>query len=231
MVTGWKGAVCLLTGLALLISAEASAQDHRPLPLEDQADWSAVGMLYFGARLSGAICTGTLVAPDLVLTAGHCVGKGDDAAALTFAAGWRQGQAVAMRRARAVVLAQKNGGGLADDLALVVLDAAIPLQLIAPLPLLAADDLATSYVFMGYRRDAPEVVWRRDDCGLVGVQTRVLDLNCPAISGNSGGPLLVWQDGHWQIAAVMVARARDGGQARSYAAIPGDDLRARMMSE
>lgn len=217
-------AVCLS---ALIYSTASLAQDQRPLTPEEQQDWLAIGLVFFGASPEGAVCTGTLVAPDLVLTAAHCVGDGNATAGLTFAAGWRQDQAVAVRMARAVVraeVAKDADRTLANDLALIVLDREIAVTLIAPLSLLPADRLAETYSFIGYRRDMPGVIARTDDCALQGVEVAVLRVGCTAVSGNSGAPLLVWHAGLWQVAAVMVATA--GPQ--SLAAIPREELRTRI---
>lgn len=216
--------VCLS---ALVFAMPSVAQDQRPLTPAEQQDWNAIGLVFYGASPKGAVCTGTLVAPDLVLTAGHCVGDGAATAGLTFAAGWRQEQAVAVRKARAVVRAEAvNDAGrtLANDLALIVLDRKIAETLVAPLPLSPAGRLAESYSFIGYRRDRPGVIARTDDCALQGVDVAVLRVGCTAVSGNSGAPLLVRHADMWQIAAVMVATS--GPQ--SFAAIPRDDLRTRI---
>lgn len=225
------GKVC---GLAALVSAFLSsdlhAQDQRNLTQAEQKDWPAIGLVFYGALPKGAICTGTLVAPDLVLTAGHCVKENSDMATLHFAAGWRDGVAIAMRAARGVVLAETAAGAartLADDLALIILDRPIPEGEITPLPLSKANILAEGYSFFGYRRDLPGFLGRDDTCELAGLPQGTLLLKCVAISGNSGGPLLIRQSGRWVLAAVMVARAK-GGQAQSYAVMPNDALRRRI---
>ncbi len=54
----------------------------------------AVGRISYGDTLvpGAAICTGVLVAADLVLTAAHCVrGAADDPSSIRFEAGWRNG--------------------------------------------------------------------------------------------------------------------------------------------
>lgn len=226
----WGQVYFLAALFAAMLSGGLHAQDQRVLTRAEQQDWPAIGLVYHGDFPNGAVCTGTLVAPDLVLTARHCVKATGEGAALHFAAGWREGAAVAIRSAREVVLAQLAEGEvrtLANDLALIVLDEAIPANLVAPMPLLAEGELAENYNFVGYRRDAPGLLTRDDRCTLAGLQGAVLLLACSAVSGNSGGPLLVRRAGAWHLAAVMVARARKA-RAQSFAVMPGRDLRTHI---
>lgn len=59
--------------------------DDRVKTKPDQAPWLSVGQL---ETKSGTICTGTLVAPDVVLTAGHCfIDKGKFDPAISFTVG------------------------------------------------------------------------------------------------------------------------------------------------
>ncbi len=63
----------------------------------------AVGRISYGDTLvpGAAICTGVLVAADLVLTAGHCVrGAADDPSSIRFEAGWRNGHPAIQGRGR-----------------------------------------------------------------------------------------------------------------------------------
>ena len=60
--------------------------------------WDAVGRLDIANR---AFCTGALIAPDLVLTAAHCLFSKDTGQAygpqdFKFLAGWRNGSAIAI---------------------------------------------------------------------------------------------------------------------------------------
>lgn len=201
----------------------------RPLSAIEQSQWGAIGQISYGGATGEAICTGILVAPDLVLTAGHCVAIDSvpmQASIIQFAAGWRDGASLALRHGKAVILAQPDIGQpppLAQDVALLVLDAPIGGEVTAPLPLSPQVQSMQNYSVIGYRRDAPEVAMLNNTCPLLATKPGVLRLGCPVVSGNSGAPLLVWQQNSWYVAAVIVAR---GGYTQAYAAIPGDELRA-----
>jgi protease YdgD len=96
--------------LAQQTAGLADGSALRKLLTADEARaWRAVGRLNIGKN---SFCTGTLVAPDLVLTAAHCLydpdtGQPVDSDQIEFLAGWRNGQAVAYRMARRFVVCRQ----------------------------------------------------------------------------------------------------------------------------
>lgn len=88
---------------ALCFTSTAFAQDAQLRRLESGADaagWEAVGRLNIGGT---GFCTGALIAPNLVLTAGHCLfdkktGERIDHTRVEFLAGWRNGPGFGVSR-------------------------------------------------------------------------------------------------------------------------------------
>jgi protease YdgD len=89
--------------LMLFLMALPAAADQTPLvkmqTMNDSRGWEAVGKLMLGDR---GFCTGALIAPNLVLTAAHCLYDKETGARMNptdikFLAGWRNGRAAAYR--------------------------------------------------------------------------------------------------------------------------------------
>lgn len=180
----WAGWI----GVSILMAGQGGAQEA---PL-------AVGRISYGDALAsgGAICTGVLVAPDLVLTAGHCLASAKGTpGTVRFAAGFDEGRSIALRQGAEVILSKAEVSKTrANDVALLRLDTPIAADLVTPLPLAdpALARLLPQFSVIAYRRDAPDRAERQDDCVLRATLPDVLALSCPVVSGNSGAPALAW---------------------------------------
>ncbi len=213
---GQIGCIALLG----LVASQVAAQDAP----------SAIGRISYGDSLKpgAAICTGVLVAPDLVLTARHCVaGSQAHPASVHFAAGFAAGQRAALGQGAEVILpAEAVAPNRANDVALLRLQAPMDAGEVAPLSL-GRPDLAKwlpQFSLIAYRRDAPERAERQDNCALVAELPGILALNCPVVSGNSGAPVLAWDGTSWQVFAVTVAAYNIGAVHSLAATLPADLL-------
>jgi len=171
------------------VSAEA-----RGLSDEAQAlRYAAVGRLNIGGQ---GHCTATLIAPDLALTAAHCLvnrrtGATWRAERLTFLPGWRMGEAAAILRGRHAAPAPGflDTPGPELDLALIrVTEGAEGAP--SPIPVAGTASPGTVVSALSYGRDRGEALSVQSGCAVVARQGRLLRTTCDALPGISGAPLI-----------------------------------------
>lgn len=211
----------LAVSLLCLAAFAAHAADPKPgivgsddRTITNDPRFRAVGRL----NLSGTgFCTATLIKPDVVLTAAHCLtynrtGKPVPPDRLHFVAGWRNGRYVAHRKARAVkahagyARATSPQERVATDIALVVLESPIPANVITPIPLdteTGSVRLTVPLTHVSYSRDRAGLPSVESGCVVREVKGRLLFTDCDANFGGSGAPILRERDGRFHVLGVV----------------------------
>ncbi len=208
-VIGTCATGCQESGVA---GAAAESQGIVGPSTTDWESWPAVvGLVIYNGQ---AMCTGTLIDPQLVLTAGHCGDPNPAGIQVMSGPEMYSGELIAF--GEEIVFHPAWPGMLAPgavDLSMIKLDRAVtgiePMRLRDfPLP-----DVGTPAKLVGYGADGSSGpsggagVQRVGDTTLLEVLPGMLGTGDPSntCSGDSGGPVFTEQDGEWVVSGVNSA--------------------------
>lgn len=226
----------LACGLVLLAPAAGAGEASRPgiigdddrtILAETGSPWDAVGQVNIGGFRSTGQCTGTLVAPRIVITAAHCLidaaGRPFPLGDIHFLAAVRGSDHKGHATARCLRFASGPEGSevstpsnprileVARDAAAIVLAEDLAVNP-AELGVDAASSPGLRLTHVAYPGDRRYVPVIHKGCRLLAaVRVGPIWFNdCDTHPGSSGGPLFVEEEGTYKVAAIQVAAGSRG---------------------
>lgn len=225
-------AACLTFGMS--DSAAAKERPASALP-----GWEAVGRLNISGKY---MCTGTLIAPNLVLTAAHCVydaktGRRVNPNGIRFEAGLNGGHFKAARDVNKAVVhpgyqfRSAGNAQLGHDIAVLRLSSPISQAEIRPFNMSALAGQGGSVDILSYSYTDATRPNLEQGCRVLSLRTRTVVMSCQVDFGASGAPVLQVRPGQApRIVSVISSKAAMGQRRVSVGTALDNTLREMMQA-
>jgi len=210
-----------LAACLILASTDDATAGDPSQNVQSVLGWEAVGRLNIGGR---NMCTGALIAPNLVLTAAHCLfnqetGRKVKPSSVEFEAGLNGRRVKAARRVARVVLhpdyqfRAQGKSQIGYDVAVLRLDRPINSSEIMPFRMAAAPERGDSVGVLSYTYVQNNKPRFEQPCHVLARQAETLVMTCRVEFGASGAPVLAVVPGQApRVVSVVSAKAAMGNK-------------------
>jgi len=217
----------LALALSLLTAAMPALAEPEDTPLdrltrfEERLGWEAIGRVDIDGI---GFCTGVLIAPDLVLTAAHCLVRKPgmtvvDPSKIAFKAGYSDGKAVTIRRAQMTVThpdyideTSDHYDSVQSDVGLIKLESPIPTTIASPFAI-GEQRVGSEVSVVSYARGRSEALsWQRS-CSVRGKADGMAAFSCDVTYGSSGAPVFDTSGRRPQIVSLISRGYRENGES------------------
>lgn len=220
--------VLLFTFCVLIVAAPSRAisgdENKGPRP----EIFNAVGKIHIGGL---NFCTGTLVRPDLVVTAAHCLSDRETKAvfrpedvSVHFAVYGKRSRLT--RIARKLVTHPKYRfsdpaeNNLRTDIAFLLLDQPVPEDVAKPIPIAAGLQRQAKVSILSYSQHRRRNLKIDNDCNVLGASHLAVAFSCKVDFGASGAPVISWSgENAPSLVSIIAAKAMMGEEPVALGAV------------